>query len=196
MQIQFIHTGWCYLYSLPDLKNGGTLEPGSPAAYGRTAPNQPSVYYVALPLGKRDGSWLVHRDLELSMVYPERVFAWALDQNGKGVTDREVLLEIFTAAGIRGDGFWEPVLIQRGWDKDGPTWHTALRSNTDNGPPWYDIQARVLAMNDGRWQVDTYQNTSQPEISAWVWDKSTIAPPDKQTVLRAAHQRRTKKIRK
>lgn len=176
MQLTFTYTGWSFIHRIHDLKNGGLCVPGDPATYGCTVPGSPHIYRLALPVGKgKNGNWLVTRGDDLSMIYPDRVFVYARDDKNEGITDRQVILDVFKEAGIRGDGFWEPVEIQRGW-KNGFLWDTALRSNTEFGPAWHDVRKSMHALA-GKWQIDTWASGVIPSFTAWRADNPGDEPP-------------------
>jgi hypothetical protein len=176
IQLTFIYTGWSYIHTLPNLRKGGNMVPGVKATYGCTAPGHPETYRIALPVGKSDqGEWQVERGSDISLIYPERVFVYARDDHGKSIPDRERIYVALLAAGIRAEGFWNLVEIHRGYDRGEPLWDYGLRSHTDIGPSWGDVEPRIRAMegrlSDGKWQVDSWGGGRIPSLTAFFTER-------------------------
>lgn len=151
MNLTFLENAWCFLFSTPDLKNGGRHLPGVKDTYGRSDP-ETGAYYLYLTDGRRAGQYVVSRDCEMSHVYSERVFVYGEDEHGVSVSDPEVLREKLKVMGFNCVHQWEHVILHRGWAQGATTWRHALRAHTDYGPRWYDVLTRLDKL-EPPWQV-------------------------------------------
>ena len=101
-------------------------------------------YYVALSEGVRSGKQLMSTSVKASLMYPDRLFAWGVDDENKPL-ERSQVLKHLKAFGIERatPNYWDPCLVWHGYDKGLPTFHEALRGCTDFGPRWHDVQRLV-----------------------------------------------------
>ncbi len=152
IDLSFQQVEWCFLYSLWDMQTGGRLKPGVEGMYGREDP-ETGAPYLCHTEGRHEKTLrpLISRDYEASHVYPERLFLWGTDNRQEPVPF-ETLLAICKLVGLRGDGFWEPTFVHRGYVGGVATWRHALRSETNIGPGMYDAARKIEAKNE-EWQV-------------------------------------------
>ena len=154
-ELVFSSTMWAYLLSLP-MGDGRGL-PGEPSLYGNIEPSDdwPDDYYVGQSLGMRGGRPLGSRDIDYGHFYPERLFVYGNDDDGEPLP-REKILAYFKEIGWSYDkGFWNPCRVWHGYESGMiPSWHTALRADTNIGRTWGDWKSRASVGLPKGWSWD------------------------------------------
>jgi len=97
-------------------------------------------YYIALRNGSPDPSCAAY-------IYGsdgfDKLFIHGEDGEGNDLP-RYQLLEHLKAIGVRASpAFWDPCQIFHGLKGGFPTFHTALRTETNIGPSWYDVTSKL-----------------------------------------------------
>jgi hypothetical protein len=139
----------------PDTIHSGAL----PAGYGSVRPFDTEVpaeerkcqetwmtqrmrsldYYVAQRNGCPDPE-------AVGLYYPERVFIHGTEEvdGEERELHRYELLEILKSWGLYAHpGAWDPVQLYHGANRGFPTFHAALKAQTDVGPRWHDVTSKL-----------------------------------------------------
>lgn len=149
IELCFREAGFCYIYSLPSLRGRHNEQPGFPDVYGRS--DEDKAYYMLLADGENGMNYKIPRGVEASMVYPDRVFAWGVE-DGQSVDPARVM-ELLNRTGLR--PCWDRVNLHRGYSKGVPTFHRAWKAHTDYGVRWYEVQElKIKGRLPEGWQMD------------------------------------------
>lgn len=176
---------WGYLLSLTSLSyktehpgghvtrsdGAGMVSLGNPSKYGFVRPWPDDMdettsawekrgredYYVNMSAGTRNGQPLISTGTVASPFYPQRLFVWGM-QGGAEAMPRDTLMRYLAELGFfASSSFWCPCLPHRGYNMGSPTFHEALRADTDIGPTGYTAKEyieKAVKRDPDRWAWD------------------------------------------
>jgi hypothetical protein len=121
----------------PDTKGLDPKEITLHAEWAKRGNRNGDDYYIVRSERGRHEYWL-SRDIVAGHGYPERMFAFGEDEDGRPL-QRWELLHYLGRIGMRNHhGFWDPVTIWHGYYQGLPSFHNAIRAGTDTGPRYYE----------------------------------------------------------